>query len=601
MSHPARRARVLAAVVLLAALAAVLAVPDRAPAYETPGPITEMLTTTTGYCRVRVAGADHTPLNIGIGGRMAECGSVLHIDGEGAWRTGNLSGYGTNSYLSLSGEATGSGTVADPQRSITQLTDTSDEATRRFVLTETNSYVHGDDAYLNAVELRNTSQATMTGRYYRRVECGVIVEENAQGSEITYEEWYAERTADGVQCRFEGPEFDSSPRLVLTPLTPGALTGGGRQEQIVEADQEGLDPPCDLCGEDLNEIDRRPYLLVAYDYRVDPGQTVTFETAFAFAPRGEDIDEIPSHAGGGAPPAADQVDRLAGPSRVETAVAISEDLFEGGDAGAVVLATADGFPDSLAGAPYATSQRAPLLLTGKDALHPATRDEIARVLGGSTGRVVILGGTAAVSDAVAAQLSGIGYTVERLAGANRFETSVRIAEATTRSQIGTWLADGGSFQGALLAGSVAAAQDDHVLLLTSGDDVPDVVREYIEANTRGTRYTVGTAAEGIGVTDADRFDTADVPGLSAELARRFYDASAVDAVAVASAENFPDALAGGAHAGALGIPLLLTPQGSAAQSILDATRDLTVSTVYLYGGTAALSDAVAAQLAEQRS
>jgi hypothetical protein len=45
----------------------------------------------------------------------------------------------------------------------------------------------------------------------------------------------------------------------------------------------------------------------------------------------------------------DEVTRLSGPGRIETAIAISRDSFRDGEASAVILARADAFPDAPAG------------------------------------------------------------------------------------------------------------------------------------------------------------------------------------------------------------------------------------------------------------
>ena len=76
---------------------------------------------------------------------------------------------------------------------------------------------------------------------------------------------------------------------------------------------------------------------------------------------------------------------------------------------AVVLARADAFADGLAGTPLAAALGGPLLLTSSDHLDTVTRDEIARVLP-EGGRVVLLGGPAALSDAGRGRRRGVPGT-----------------------------------------------------------------------------------------------------------------------------------------------------------------------------------------------
>ncbi|HMJ81448.1 MAG TPA: cell wall-binding repeat-containing protein, partial [Candidatus Dormibacteraeota bacterium] len=107
------------------------------------------------------------------------------------------------------------------------------------------------------------------------------------------------------------------------------------------------------------------------------------------------------------------VSRLSGADRYETAAAISKDAFAPGVPVAFV-ATGTTFPDALAGAAVAGHVGGPVLLTQPTALPPATRAALVRL---APGQIVVLGGTASVSDAVLATLHT--YTagaVTRLAG-----------------------------------------------------------------------------------------------------------------------------------------------------------------------------------------
>jgi putative cell wall-binding protein len=124
--------------------------------------------------------------------------------------------------------------------------------------------------------------------------------------------------------------------------------------------------------------------------------------------------------------AAPATERIAGPDRYGTAVGIAAtafpDLLTRPD---VVIASGAEFPDALAAPALAGALDAPLLLTAPNELSPATRS----VLGDGAGRRAhVLGGRAAVSDAVRSQLRALGFTVvETYAGPNRFGTAALIA------------------------------------------------------------------------------------------------------------------------------------------------------------------------------
>ena len=105
--------------------------------------------------------------------------------------------------------------------------------------------------------------------------------------------------------------------------------------------------------------------------------------------------------------------RLSGADRFATAAAISKASFP---AGVPVAYIANGlnFPDALAGAAAAGAAKAPVLLVRPDAIPSSIATELARL---HPGRIVVLGGTSAVSDAVKTALAT--YTagsVTRLVG-----------------------------------------------------------------------------------------------------------------------------------------------------------------------------------------
>ncbi len=94
------------------------------------------------------------------------------------------------------------------------------------------------------------------------------------------------------------------------------------------------------------------------------------------------------------------VTRIAGDDRYSTSAAVSRASFAPGVATAYV-AVGDRFPDALSGAPVAGTANAPVLLVQSDALPGPIATELSRL---KPHKIVILGGNAAVSPAVAAQL-----------------------------------------------------------------------------------------------------------------------------------------------------------------------------------------------------
>lgn len=233
----------------------------------------------------------------------------------------------------------------------------------------------------------------------------------------------------------------------------------------------------------------------------------------------------------------------------------------------------------------AVTKEAPLLLTPSGSLSATVANEIKRAL--PSGRnVYLLGGTTALSDAVARSVKGLGYNPVRLAGADRYATAVAISKQIANPTT-IFEATGLSFPAALVAG-VAAAKVRGVVVLTADTKMPASTKTYLDERRSTPRVAVGpeatTADPGAtSVSGSDKYQTARL------LAERYFPEPTV--VAMASGVVFADALSGGAHIGKLGGPLLLSDPGvlpGTVRTYLSAESPA-ISSMYLYGGPVALS------------
>jgi hypothetical protein len=287
--------------------------------------------------------------------------------------------------------------------------------------------------------------------------------------------------------------------------------------------------------------------------------------------------------------------RLAGTTRITTAIEVSKDRFGADAAGAVVLARSDTYPDALSGGPLAVAENGPLLLTNPASLDGATRAEIDRVLApGAT--VYLLGGTGALSPTVESQVADLGYTVVRYGGANRFETAVIVNRDGLGDPSSLFVADGMTFTYPLIAAAAAPAADGGVVL-TNGGALPPETAAYLEASGGEETYAVGANAAAA-VPSADRLAGGDQYVTAQIVADRFFPDPL--RAAVANGTNFPDALSGGAHIAALGGPLLFVT----ASTLPAATADYltqnrsTIAVAYVYGGTGVISSEVESGIAD---
>ncbi len=296
-----------------------------------------------------------------------------------------------------------------------------------------------------------------------------------------------------------------------------------------------------------------------------------------------------------APPS---TERLAGDDRYETSVEISQNSFPT-TADTVFIATGLGFADALSAAPAAAVEGAPLLLTRPGGLPSAVRAELSRL---QPSTVVIVGGTSAVSSAVATTIAGLAFdpTVTRIAGDDRYETSREIADEFFDTAANVFIATGLDYPDALAAGPAAAALvgpvvlvpgtnsrvDTATLSLLSSLDTQSV---FIAGGTSVVRSSIGSQLDAIYTVERlagdDRYETA------IAINDRVFGVE--DAVYLATGQGFADALAGGAAAANAGQPLYVTPPSCLRADVLESIEARAASTVYLLGGTAALSTRVA--------
>ena len=95
----------------------------------------------------------------------------------------------------------------------------------------------------------------------------------------------------------------------------------------------------------------------------------------------------------------------------------------------VYIATGTNFPDALSAASPAALGLGPVLLVQQNAIPQATLDEINRL---EPRRIVIVGGLAAISQAVEDQLDALDFNpgIVRISGADRYITAAELSEAT---------------------------------------------------------------------------------------------------------------------------------------------------------------------------
>jgi putative cell wall-binding protein len=321
------------------------------------------------------------------------------------------------------------------------------------------------------------------------------------------------------------------------------------------------------------------------DEPTDEAPSPTDESTVGDAPE-PTTDELPAAIG-----------RISGENRYETAAMLST-VFD--EAGTVFVASGQGFADALAGGPIAALEDAPILLVSRDAIPAATSDALDLL---EPAQIVVLGGTAAVSNTVADELEAWA-PVERVAGRDRYETAaVLAARGFPNGARGAIVATGAGFADALSGATRGSAFSDPMpVLLVRRDGLPDVTRTAIEdlapeviAIMGGVGSVSDDVEDELGglAADVERFGGSNRYETSAMVAE-LYDGAQTQVVFVSTGSNFPDALAAAPVVGYFDGPTLLVPsQGDLPEETKDALRRFSsVQYVIVVGGPGAVPDDV---------
>ncbi|MCE5192022.1 MAG: cell wall-binding repeat-containing protein [Actinomycetia bacterium] len=299
---------------------------------------------------------------------------------------------------------------------------------------------------------------------------------------------------------------------------------------------------------------------------------------------------------------------IEGADRYSTAVAASRSAFVTGSVDAVVIACGDNWPDALGGSALAGAIAGPVLLTKPGALPESVSAEITR-LGAS--EAIVVGGEPAVSATVFKALDALpGVDATRLAGVDRYATSARIAEEAVlrlKQRPGGYsgaifVTTGANFPDALAA-SPLAAKSGWPILLTTPERLSGETSAAIAAIGAKRALILGSASAVSTATEADLEGLIAPEQIERLEGRNRYATGYAIATwglkncgltmagpAIATGEDFPDALAGGVMAARLNTVLLLTHSNwlDAAVSDLLLQNATTVGKPKVLGGETVL-------------
>lgn len=294
--------------------------------------------------------------------------------------------------------------------------------------------------------------------------------------------------------------------------------------------------------------------------------------------------------------------RISGADRYDTAVAASKFAFNTG-AETVIITNGDAIVDGLTAAYAAGVAKAPILYVNRQGVPDQTAAEITRL---GAKKIIIVGGTAVVPDAVKTQFESKGLTVTRESGADRYATAQAVATSASKTPDKILIASGEVPADALAAGPLAYAKN-YPILLTRPDNVPSPTSDGLGQLGQGERIVIGGTAR---ISDS----TYTALGAKRRLSGPSRQETAIAVANVARDElgfdkdrfalvsdqdrNAVDALTAAPVAGKNLAPILFTNGDSIGDKtstyLQSKAADLT-GPGYIFGGTAAVPQAVADQ------
>ncbi|HHX69074.1 MAG TPA: silent information regulator protein Sir2 [Gallicola sp.] len=170
------------------------------------------------------------------------------------------------------------------------------------------------------------------------------------------------------------------------------------------------------------------------------------------------------------------VKRIAGVDRYETAALVAKEYFEiSENSKSIIVANGYKYPDVLSSSSLSIKEQSPILLVKEQEITKVTNNFIKEF---GIDKVTVIGGNASVGNGALNELPK-GYGI--IAGADRYETAVKIADKAYPKTKEVLMASGEIEVDALVAGSITGKVEKPILL-TKKNIMPKPIQEYIKGN-----------------------------------------------------------------------------------------------------------------------
>ena len=181
-----------------------------------------------------------------------------------------------------------------------------------------------------------------------------------------------------------------------------------------------------------------------------------------------------------------KVDRLSGADRYKTSAQIAAKLIDGKTT-TLEIASGENYADALSLNNAAEKDKAPILLVRVNAIDKSVEDVIKS---SKASLINIAGGEKSVSENTKANIKKISKaTVNRMGGADRYETSILLAKYSGAKEV-VVVASGENFADALVAAPFSAKQKG-AILLTNKDKLGQNAEQFIKDTKFNKSYVIG--------------------------------------------------------------------------------------------------------------
>jgi len=279
-------------------------------------------------------------------------------------------------------------------------------------------------------------------------------------------------------------------------------------------------------------------------------------------------------------------ERMYGATRFETSYLAAKKGWTTSDT--VIIAPGMSYPDALCAGPLAAKNNAPILLARNESL--SSQSELKNLLSSlKVKKAIIVGGPTVLSTSFENGIKAMSISTERLGGLDRYETSVKIAQAVgNNGEVA--IATGAGFADSLSISAVAGVRRMPILL-TEKSVLTGTVKNYLDKQYITRSYIIGgttviSDSVAKSVKGPERIGGSNRYETNEKIFNKFKGSLTSSEMFMALGTNFPDALSISALAAQKKSFVLLTNTTDVEAPVMNVVTKnrSSISKMYIVGG-----------------